>query len=152
MVRIKIYCSRSINLKEIEKLLKENFKVDAEDAGFLPLPLSAYNKVRKQYNAILLAENLPSYSLWIVDKDIYVRGMNFVFGVALKNRAVVSTYRLPEEIIAKEAIHEIGHIFGLEHCNNKCVMQFSNSLPEAIRKPDYLCHKCREKVHRFQMS
>jgi len=33
--------------------------------------------------------------------------------------------------VIKEAVHELGHAFGLTHCeNSKCVMHFSNSLQD----------------------
>jgi len=90
--------------------------------------------------------HIPPYSIWIVDKDIYVDKMNFVFGIAWQRKAIISTYRLPDEIIPKEVVHEVGHIFGLEHCRNHCVMQFSNSLTEAMAKPSKLCNECKRKL------
>ncbi len=70
--------------------------------------------------------------------------MNFVFGVAHPGKAaVLSTHRLDSlDLINKEAIHETGHVLGLQHCNNECVMQFSNSLYEAKAKPATLCERC----------
>jgi len=49
-------------------------------------------------------------------------------------------------MIEKEVIHELGHIFGLPHCKNKCVMQFSNSLAEAMEKPSHFCQECIKKL------
>lgn len=74
--------------------------------------------------------------------------MNFVFGVAHPGKAaVLSTQRLDSlDLIKKEAIHETGHVLGLQHCNNECVMQFSNSLYEAKAKPATLCERCRSLV------
>ncbi len=115
----------------------------------LPMLERAYNPERKQYNAAFLVSILPPYSVWIVDKDIYVDNMNFVFGLAMQNRAVVSCYRLPSDaMIAKEVVHEVGHIFGLPHCKNKCVMQFSNSLAEAMKKPSKLCEECKRRIRK----
>lgn len=116
----------------------------------------AYNAKRLQYNASKLlnylinimsrvGSNEDVVSLWIIRDDLYVAGMNFVFGVAHPgNAAVLSTHRLDSlDLINKEAIHEIGHVFGLQHCTNECVMQFSNSVNEAKAKPATLCERCR---------
>jgi archaemetzincin len=116
----------------------------------------AYNAKRLQYNASKLlnylitimsrvGSNEDVVSLWIIRDDLYVEGMNFVFGVAHPGKAaVLSTHRLDSlDLINKEAIHEIGHVFGLQHCTNECVMQFSNSVDEAKAKPATLCERCR---------
>ncbi|MBE0517007.1 MAG: peptidase [Methanophagales archaeon] len=116
----------------------------------------AYNAKRLQYNASTLLNYLINVmsrvgtnedvvSLWILRDDLYVEGMNFVFGVAHPGKAaVLSTHRLDSlDLINKEAIHEIGHVLGLPHCTNECVMQFSNSVDEAKAKPATLCDRCR---------
>ncbi|RLF43658.1 MAG: peptidase [Thermoplasmata archaeon] len=153
MVRIKIYYSKSLALNKIGRAVKENFGAEIEDAGMKSILEEAYDRIRKQYDAVLLASHLPPYSLWIVDKDIYVDKMNFVFGLAFQNRAIISTYRLPsDEMIVKEVVHELGHVFGLPHCKNKCVMQFSNSLAEAMKKPSKLCNECKKKIKRNKIK
>jgi archaemetzincin len=46
--------------------------------------------------------------------------------------------------IVKEAVHELGHAFGLNHCRNiKCVMHFSNSLSDTDIKTSHLCNVCK---------
>ena len=41
---------------------------------------------------------------------------------------------------ATEAIHELGHTYGLGHCDNpRCVMWFSNTLSETDRKGTEFC-------------
>ena len=116
----------------------------------------AYNARRGQYNASKLLHQLirdtattgsqaTFGALWIVGADVYVLGMNFVFGVAHQGKAaVLSTHRLDSlELVTKEALHEMGHVLGLSHCSNDCVMQFSNSVAEAKSKPATLCKHCR---------
>lgn len=45
----------------------------------------------------------------------------------------------------KEAVHELGHVFGLLHCpDQRCVMHFSNSIAETDLKGWRLCGRCRE--------
>ncbi len=151
-MKIKIYYTKKPDIRKIEEALRKNFSVGIEDAGFLELREEAFNKFRRQYNAIQLIPSIPRFSLWIVDKDIYVEKMNFVFGITMHGRAIVSSFRVGEKLIPKEVVHEIGHIFGLSHCKNYCVMQFSNSIIEAIAKPDMLCNECKRKFKRLHQN
>lgn len=92
------------------------------------------------------------YGLGVTVKDLYVPGLNFVFGLAYKNSAVISLVRLKSENkeqyfgrALKEAVHEIGHLMGLLHCPNaKCVMHFSNCLGDTDYKKEDLCGECKK--------
>ncbi|MGQ9543016.1 MAG: archaemetzincin family Zn-dependent metalloprotease [Candidatus Bathyarchaeia archaeon] len=127
---------------------------------------AAYNPARNQYmsTAILkilsgLTRNPEEKVLGVTELDLYVPGLNFVFGEALYNgvAAVISTYRLSstyaggEAIMlsraAKEAIHELGHTLGLPHCVRRiCVMSFSNNVFETDIKGEKFCKECKEKL------
>jgi len=123
----------------------------------LRLPEYALNASRGQYHSTKILRALLSHvphdalrMLGVTDVDLFVPRLNFVFGeAALDGRvAVISLYRLrpefygepPDEDIflrraVKEAIHELGHTFGLKHCPNpKCVMYFSNNIKDTDRK------------------
>jgi len=119
----------------------------------LELPEKAYNFEREQYNADILLSYLLKIkkidtALWVLQKDLYCEGLNFVFGLAkYLGGAILSINRLSSsELIEKEANHEIGHVLGLKHCSNYCVMQFSNTLLDAKMKPSYLCESCKRKL------
>ena len=127
--------------------------LDVIIVGELEPPKEAYNPRRDQYNAdILLAHLLKTKNsdtgLWIIKKDLYCKGMNFIFGKAMYHGGtILSIYRLSTNgLIEKEAIHEVGHVLGLKHCDNRCVMRFSNSLWEAKMKQSYLCESCKRKI------
>jgi archaemetzincin len=48
----------------------------------------------------------------------------------------------------KVMTHEIGHMFGVEHCTAYlCVMNGSNSLEETDRAPMHMCPVCLRKLH-----
>ena len=137
----------------------------------MPEPDYAYDHKRKQYlstailNTILGQKEVARYEriLGVVDHDLFVPELNFVFGQASTKAAVISLtrlrqtfYHLPEDQtlfhqrVLTEAIHEIGHTYGLEHCRHpRCVMFFSNSLTDTDRKGLEFCRSCYSKLHRF---
>lgn len=98
-------------------------------------------------------------ALLIADVDLYAEGLNFVFGEAEieGSLAIISLVRLRESFygrsekrdlfesrVKKEAVHELGHVFGLKHCSSpQCVMFFSNSLSDTDRKGWAFCPRCQ---------
>jgi len=93
--------------------------------------------------------------LGVTSFDLFVPGMNFVFGEARLNGrvGVISTHRLKprspkedsllQERVIKEAVHEIGHMLGLRHCSDAvCVMHFSERIQDTDRKHVEFCKGC----------
>jgi archaemetzincin len=129
-------------------------------------PGYAFNPRRQQYSARAILECLPAGNaervLGVVDQDLYVLSMTFVFGLAdlAGRRALVALPRLRDRFygrrhdeacfrvrVIKEALHELGHTYGLEHCREKLrVMAFSNSLSDTDAKGQAFCQRCRKGV------
>jgi archaemetzincin len=149
-------------LEKLKEALQERFKLNVEISSSLPILEDAYNSKRNQYLASPILYQLKKNiqpdakrTLGIIDKDIYTYGLNFIFGLAdIKGQAcLISITRLRESYcgksedenlffqrVLKEAVHELGHTFGLRHCDNpKCVMYFSNSLLDTDIKGADFC-------------
>ncbi len=126
----------------------EVFSQEVEVEGRKRPPKEAFDPSRGQLRGDALIAFLPEErpSLWLVKRDLYLKGTNFVFGFAVEGRAVLSTHRLDFDTVGSEAVHEVGHALGLEHCENDCVMKFSNSLSEAKSRPKTLCVECRREL------
>jgi archaemetzincin len=141
-------------------MLRETFGAEVVIAPAVPLPFTAYDRRRRQHLSTALLDALaqarrPGWDrlLGVADVDLFVPELNFVFGEGDPSRgvAVFSLQRLraegdasgPELLArraATEAIHELGHSYGLGHCRDAhCAMWFSNSVAETDRKGTRFC-------------
>ncbi len=128
-------------------------------------PQLTYDASRGQYDSNMLLGQLlsdPSEDalriLGVTSVDLFIPVLTYVFGEAqLGGRAaVISTNRLrsekyglppdPEILISrleKEAVHELGHTFGLLHCaHSACVMHASTYVEEIDPKGASFCSAC----------
>ena len=132
-------------------------------------PKFAFDTNRKQYNStkLLLAlhhdiDTDDAKIIGITSVDLFIPVLTFVFGeAALGGRsAVASSFRLHNEFyglpedeellytrLQKEVNHELGHTFGLVHCENPaCVMYSSTAVEEIDIKKSDLCGVCRRAI------
>ncbi len=131
------------------------------------LPAGVLDETRGQYHATRILEHLAASDrtsfrlLGVTNLDIFTPILRYIFGEAmLEGRAaLVSTYRLsiapPGGVppcnrsvfvsrVLKEGIHELGHTFGLTHCDDPtCVMAASLDLTHIDAKSTQLCYYCR---------
>ncbi len=128
-------------------------------------PEFAYNPLRAQYHSSEILKRLlagaPNDSwkiLGVTEADLYIPILTFVFGEAqlADHGAVVSSHRLYQEFyglpadapllharLLKEAIHELGHTFGLRHCADyRCVMSPSHAVESIDVKSAEFCEAC----------
>jgi archaemetzincin len=149
---------------DLGKVLKKQVLITKE----IPQPDYAFNKKRNQYlsTAILKmmitkkAYDVYEKMLGIIDHDLYVPKLSFIFGEASQRVAVISLTRLRNEYynlprdqilfrkrVLTEAVHELGHTYGLKHCGNPdCVMFFSNSLIDTDAKGPAFCQRCESRL------
>jgi archaemetzincin len=137
--------------------LTETFERPCRVGPALPVPEYVFDPRRAQYSAQAFLQQLhrgqAERVLGVVDLDLYVPEFNFVFGLAdrREKRAVIALYggRDDEALFlaraVKEAVHELGHAYELEHCHDRrCVMTFSNSLADTDFKEAGFCPRCRK--------
>jgi archaemetzincin len=140
--------------------------VDVDVLPPLPLPSSAFDEGRLQYNASHMLQHLETLSLsrWdkimgVLDRDLFVPIFTYVLGEAQQGgkHALVSLHRLktvdanaPSDLSlvmersAKVALHELGHLYNLHHCTEPtCLMHFSGSLRDLDETFLDYCSYCR---------
>src|SRR5919198_598786 len=131
-------------IKEISDQLFDRQRKQWKSNDILQWLSDKYNKPSSKATTKILA---------LCNFDAYSGQMNFVFGEAYVDGSISAIYipRLRQEFyglkpdknlfyqrISKEVVHELGHAFSLNHCQNtKCVMHFSNSLSDTDIKTSH---------------
>jgi len=157
-------------LSSVAESIEEQFSLPVKITANQGIPSFALDMARQQYNSNTILQKLLNEApadalkiLGVTDVDLFNPIFSYVFGEAqFKGMgAVISSFRLrgnPDNENAvgcpplvnrleKEAIHELGHTFGLKHCvDPDCVMQYSVGLECADRKFSYFCRACRELI------
>jgi archaemetzincin len=154
------------NLGGVLQHLAERFRLPVKlvtDHGIDPAP--AYDASRNQYySSLLLAALLATFPrhrgkiLAVTGSDLFIPVLTYVFGEAQLDgiAALVSSFRFDERFygmpenkalfekrLIKEAVHELGHTFGLVHCRRfDCVMHSSTAVEEIDVKSENFCAEC----------
>jgi len=152
-------------LSTLEVCLWQVYGFDVRQMPPVMDPAAALDKKNNQYNSALILKemlkNVPRDAekvLGITNVDLFIPMLSFVFGHAQLNGrvAVISLARLHQNFyhlsenrqlflhrVMKEAVHEIGHTFGLTHCPDMaCAMSLSNAIQFVDKKTGELCSNC----------
>ncbi len=152
-------------METLEACLWQIFGFEMKRLPAMQDPAYAFDQLAQQYSSTLilkeLLKNIPKDAvrvLAITERDLFIPMLSFVFGHAQVNgpAAVISLARLRQEFyrlpgnnllflyrVMKEAVHELGHTFGLVHCTDPaCAMSLSNTIQQVDRKTEELCENC----------
>jgi len=159
-------------MKTLEACLWQIFGLEVKRLNAMEDPAYAFDSRTQQYSSTLILKELlkkiPKDAvrvLGITERDLFIPMLSFVFGHAQVNgqAAVISLARLHQEFYrlpaddstrrenrllflyraTKEAVHELGHTFGLIHCSDtSCAMSLSNTIQQVDRKTEELCKNC----------
>ena len=139
--------------------------IEARFVEPFPPPGYAFDPARGQYSSTLILHDAlrrvpagASKMLVLTEADLFIPMLSFVYGQAQLGgtAAIVSLarlhqrfYGLPENRpllfvrVRKEALHELGHAYGLTHCEDRlCTMSLSTGIQQLDMKGAGFCDGC----------
>lgn len=154
-------CDNEI-INEIARRLMSTINIDVKILPSLEEPVYAFDPVRRQYHSTKILSyivgnhnNSALRTIGIIGVDLFIPVLTYVFGEAQLDgkAAIVSGARLKQEYygfkpdkelymerLFKEVMHELGHTFGLTHCElSSCVMHLSNNVAGIDKKTSSFC-------------
>lgn len=154
-------------LAALDDTVNEMLGCPAEIEDDILDPSFAYDPARGQYNSTAILMSLEAARvgnsgriLGVSELDLFIPILTYVFGEAFLNRppAVISLHRLHPQFYGlpkdpalslqraqTEAVHELGHTFGLVHCPDyACVMHASRVADEIDLKGPGFCPYCAD--------
>ena len=152
-------------LAAVEEVIVDRLGLQVSRGLGLVDPTEAWDPVRGQYSSVammrqaLAAAPAGAFRLLLVTEvDLFVPVLSFVFGQAQLDGivAVMTTARLRQSFYGLpsneslevmrariEALHELGHTFGLTHCLERtCSMSLATSVQHVDLKRDGYCSGC----------
>jgi archaemetzincin len=149
----------------IEDAVAEWFPLPLRRLSPLSVPEAAFDRKRGQYQSVEIMKMLAQYAppdatrvLGVTDVDLAIPMLTFLFGQAHLDGpiALVSLCRLHQEFyglpadddllrkrVVKEALHELGHTFGLAHCSeSRCAMGLATHIELVDAKEEQFCSHC----------
>ncbi len=161
-------CDNDI-INEIAKRLMDTINIPVKLLSSIEEPVYAFDPVRRQYYSTKILSyivtnhnNAALRTIGVIGVDLFIPILTYVFGEAQLDgkAAIVSGTRLREEYyglkpdkklyierLFKEVMHELGHTFGLTHCElPHCVMHLSNNVASIDKKTANFCEDHREQL------
>ncbi len=158
-------------LDVISANVSEYLRIETLVMPGIEIPPPAWQQTRQQYDVGIILSHLSAHKgdrvekvLGVLAVDLFIPIFTHVFGGARQGAdcGIVSIYRLlehPQENAAtsplvlersiKVALHEVGHLFNLVHCDDpSCLMHFSGSVEELDRLGLFFCRYCRSFLNR----
>jgi archaemetzincin len=163
------FADREEMLRRLGALLERDFHTAVRYRNPWFDPETAFDTSRGQYSSTKILRQLledpqepADRILGVASVDLFTPVLTYVFGEAqLSGRAaVVSLHRLRPEVyglppdeallferLHKEAVHELGHTYGLLHCRSiGCVMGTAAYAEEIELKTVHFCEQCRGRL------
>jgi archaemetzincin len=156
-------------VKELSKKLSQgiiNIDLNIDTSGTFSESRSQYYSTQIIAEAMNHTRKFNGKVVLLTELDLYVPVLTFVFGEAQLNgkHSLVSVCRLHEEFYSgmtdddlllsrtvKEVLHELGHNFGLKHCDDwDCVMHSSTSIEEVDIKGEGYCKVCARSIDGYR--
>ncbi|MFP4117015.1 MAG: hypothetical protein ACLFQ8_03100 [Candidatus Aenigmatarchaeota archaeon] len=154
----------SETIKRMKSMLNKDFKkLKFYTAGRSEFPENSFNDFRDQYMAERLMDEFREDGIQVIvtDEDVYSKRKNYVFGESeYRGPAVVSTKRLDPAFYDREgdkekafrrmekvAVHQLGHCFGMDNCENPgCVMNSPSSVKDLDDGSAGFCEECQVEI------
>lgn len=145
--------------------LEKELGLGTQSLAPFPDPSYAWEASRRQFSSTLVLRDavsrVPEWATKLVvltEADIFIPMLSFVYGQAQLDGpvAVLSFARLRQEFyglppnhalflvrVRKEVLHEVGHTFGLVHCEDAlCTMSLSTNIQQLDAKGSEFCDDC----------
>lgn len=157
-------------LARVRALIAQDFDAPVRELKIPDIEFT-FDAERRQYGSTAVLEMLARICpgdalklLAVTGRDLFIPVLTFVYGHAqLGGRvAAISLARLRQEFYGlppnrevfldrayKEALHEMGHTFGLVHCTDRsCAMALGTNIRQIDAKRAAFCEPCRAQLRR----
>jgi archaemetzincin len=139
-----------VDVADVAERLRRACRLDVAVEGSLAVPADLFDRDRASWDAPRVLAgwteaDAPLTVLLCAGRG-HAPGRSAVFGLASREAraAIVFTPRLEGARLAKEIVHELLHLVGLDHCDERsCVMSFSPDVRSIDEKELRPCARCR---------